>query len=104
MRESRAGFLAKNNFGSGFVGEFAMAADKIGMQMSFDDVLDSQILRVGFFDVLIDIALRIDNGCFTIRSDQIRSVRETTEIELLEVHELSQPAGILWLNLDQPSG
>src|SRR2546423_11100739 len=29
MRESRAGFLAKNNFGSGFVGEFPMAADKI---------------------------------------------------------------------------
>jgi hypothetical protein len=36
----------------------------------FNDVFDFQILRVCFFDVLIDIALRIDDGGFTVRADQ----------------------------------
>jgi hypothetical protein len=43
-----------------------MAADEVCMQMSFDDVLDSEVLRGRFFDVLIDVALGIDNRCFTV--------------------------------------
>ena len=43
-----------------------MAADEIRMQMRFDDVLDLKVLRLRFFDVLIDIALRIDNRRFAV--------------------------------------
>src|SRR6266404_4827139 len=89
VRKCCPGLLAKNDFSSCFVSELAMTADKVCMQVCFDYVLDLEVLRVSLLDVLIDIALRIDDRSFTIRSDQIRSVRQTTETELLEVHELS---------------
>ena len=41
------------------LGEFAMAADEIRVQVRLDHILDLEILRRGFFDVLIDVALRI---------------------------------------------
>ena len=43
-----------------------MTADEVCMQVRFDDVLYRQVLRVGFLDILIDVALRIDNGRFAL--------------------------------------
>jgi hypothetical protein len=54
--------------------------------MCFDDVLDLEPVRFSLDDVLVNITLRIDNGRFALRTDQIRSVRQASEIELFEVH------------------
>src|SRR5215469_1185588 len=63
-----------------------MAADEIGVQVGFDDVLDFHPLPTGFLNVLVHIPLRIHDRCFAIRADQVRSMRQTAEIKLLEVH------------------
>jgi len=86
MRDHRSGLLAENDFGPRARSQFAMPADEVRMQMRFDHILDRQTVRGSFVDVLIDVALWINDDCFTIRADQIRSVSETIEIELLEVH------------------
>src|SRR2546422_8033624 len=86
MRKPDARLLAENDLCAGARGQFAMTADKISMQVSFDNVFDLQIPGGGFLDVLIDIALRVDDCSFATRADQIRSMSETVEIELLEIH------------------
>jgi hypothetical protein len=37
---------------------------------------------------LVNVALRIDHSRLTLRTDQVRSMRQTSEIELLEVHRI----------------
>src|SRR6266850_8329219 len=86
MRDHRSGLLAENDFGPRARGQFAMPADEVRMQMRLDHILDRQTVRGSFVDILIDVALWIYDDCFTIRADQIRSMSETIEIELLEVH------------------
>jgi hypothetical protein len=41
--------------------KFAMPADEIRMQVSFNDVFYFEILRGSFFEILIDIALWVDH-------------------------------------------
>src|SRR6185503_12630557 len=83
VRKSDAGLRAKNNFGPGALGELAVAADKIRVQVRFDHIFDLEILSSSFLDVLIHVALRIDHHRFTFRSDEVGSMRQTSEIELL---------------------
>ena len=40
MRESSVGLFAENDLCAGAFCEFVMAADEVGVQVSFDDVLD----------------------------------------------------------------
>jgi hypothetical protein len=58
--------------------------------MREEDVADGERVFRGECDVLIDIPLRIDNGCRARRfvSYQIGGVRQTRQIELLEDHAL----------------
>jgi hypothetical protein len=63
-----------------------VTANKIRVQMRLNYILDFKTLSLGLRDVLVNVALRIDNRSFTFRPDQVRSVCETREIELLEVH------------------
>src|SRR5712692_1614457 len=86
MRKCCSCFITEDDFSSGARRQLAMTAHEVRMQMSLDDVLDLEILSFRFFNVLIDVALRIDDSGFAFRSDQIRSVSETAEIELLEEH------------------
>jgi hypothetical protein len=69
MWEAGSGFFTEYDLCAGARRQFAVSANEIRMQMSFNDVLDFQVLRRRFFDVPIDIALRIDNGCFTVRAN-----------------------------------
>ena len=59
--------LSKNYLRSGAGGQFTMAANKISVKVSFDDVFNLEVLRGRFFDVFIDIALRVNNGGFTVK-------------------------------------
>jgi hypothetical protein len=86
MRKRDYSLSAKNNFGACSCSEFVVTAYEVGVKMSLDDVFDLEMLRGGFSDVFIDIALRIDHNSLAVGADEIRRVRKTAEIELLEVH------------------
>src|ERR1700674_1298398 len=83
------GFCANHNRCAGTVGKLTVATNKIRVQMRLNHILDSEPLRLRFRDVLVHVALRIDYGSFAFRTDQVRSMRETREIELFEEHKLS---------------
>jgi hypothetical protein len=56
------------------------------MKVSLDDVLDPEAVGFGIRDILIDVALRIDYRRFTFGADHVRSVCETPQIKLFEIH------------------
>ena len=66
-----------------------MACDEVGVKMREDDVLDSKRVIGRERKILIDVALRIDDGggVRLLVADQIRRVRQAGEIELLEDQE-----------------
>src|SRR5438309_11903006 len=97
MRDRGFRLGAENNLRAGTCGELAMTADEIRVKVGFDYVLYFEVLSGGFVQVLIDVALRIDDGSFTFRADQIGSMSQTVEIKLLEIHRtlLTGSAGTL---------
>src|SRR5262245_19178839 len=86
--ESRVGFPPEDNLRPCAFGKLAMAADEIGVQMRLDDVFDLQPFGFGFVDVLLDVALRINDRRLASGADQIRTVRQTAQIKLLEIHKI----------------
>jgi hypothetical protein len=44
----------------------------------------------GFLQVLFDVAAGVHDRGFAAVADQVRRLRETAEVELLEVHSLPQ--------------
>ena len=48
-----------------------MTADEIRVQVRLDDVLDLETLRRAFGDVLVNVALRIDDRRLAVRTDQV---------------------------------
>ena len=77
---------AENHAGAGASGELLMAGDEIGVEMGFDDVLDREAVLLRFPNINIDVAPGIDNRSLAFGTDEVRRMCETTEIELLEVH------------------
>ena len=74
------------NFRSGSRGQFFVSRDKIGVQVGFKNVADFKFLLFCGLQVNIDVALGINDGCFTFRTQQVGGVRQTTEVELFEIH------------------
>jgi hypothetical protein len=72
-----------------------MSGNKVGVEMRQEDVPDGEPVLRGQFEVLIRIALRVDNGCRAGRfvSDQIRGVRQARQIELLQDHLVPTGSG-----------
>ena len=68
MRELRTGRRADHDLRAGALRKLAMAAHEIGVKMRLDDVPDLQSAPVRLGDVLIDVALRIDDRRFAVRS------------------------------------
>jgi hypothetical protein len=68
-----------------------MAGDEIGMQVRKEDVGDAEIVLSGKCQVLLDVALRVDDGGDSglFVSDEIRGMRKAVEIKLLENHWIS---------------
>src|SRR5262245_26228231 len=85
--DSRSGFTPDDDLRPRALGKLAMAADEFGVQLRLDHVSDLQPFGFGFVDVLLDVALRIDDRRFAPGADQIRSMRQTAQIKLLEVHK-----------------
>src|SRR5687767_11601825 len=98
MVERRARLFAEDDLRTGALGEFLVTAHKISVQVRFDHVLEFEFLGSGFGEILVNVTLRIDNRGFAFRADQIRSVGQTSQIELFEIHFV-RPLGSLYLVL-----
>jgi hypothetical protein len=68
-------------------GEFKVARQEVSVEMGLENMTDCEPMGFGFSEVFRDIALRINNDCFASRriSNEIAGMRETFQIELLEV-------------------
>jgi hypothetical protein len=86
MRDGRIRRRAQVYFGIRAPREFDVPADKICVQMSFNDVLDLEPLRPGLLQIEGHVALGIDDAGHALRPRHVRSVRKTGEIKLLETH------------------
>ena len=86
VRERGCGARAEDDFGSGARRQFPVPAHEVGMEVRLDHVPDLQALLFGQRDVLLDVALRIDDRGLAVRPEQVRGMCETTQIELFEVH------------------
>ncbi len=86
MLKLDAGLFTKDDLRAGASGDLLMAADEIGVQVCFDHILDLKPLCGSFCEVLVDVTLWIDDHGLAIRADQVRSVGQTCEIELFEIH------------------
>src|ERR1700754_1234384 len=65
-----------------------MTGNEVGVEMSQEDVLDFERVFGGERDVLIGVALRIDDGCAAggLVADGVGLVGQARQIELLEDH------------------
>jgi hypothetical protein len=64
MRNRGFRLRAKNYLRAGTRRQLAVTADKVRVEVSLDDVLYLKVLRRRFIQILIDIALRIDDDSF----------------------------------------
>src|SRR5579872_2534995 len=65
-----------------------MAGDEVGVEMGEEDVLDSEVVLGGEGDVLVDVALGVDDGAFAglFVADEVGGVGQAGEVELFEDH------------------
>src|SRR5207248_4149129 len=70
------------------VAQLQMARKEVGVEVRQKDVLDVEPVLAGEREVLVDVALRIDDGCDLrlLVGDEVRRVRKAVQIELLEDH------------------
>ena len=87
-----AGLHAEVNASAGQGGQLAMPRDEIGVEVSLDYMLDLEAMPCGVFDIDAHIALRINHRGDTPGTDQVRGVRQASQVKLLEVHWRSLPA------------
>jgi len=81
--------------GADAVAELEMAGDEIGVQVGEEDVLDGEVVLGGEGEVLVDVALGIndDGGGGGFVADEIGRVGETGEVELME-DDGTPPCGV----------
>jgi hypothetical protein len=77
--------------GTGSIAKLKVTCQEVSVQMREEHMCDPQAVFAGKREILPDIALWVDN-CRRTRllvTDQIRSVRETIQVKLLENHGLT---------------
>jgi hypothetical protein len=62
------------------------------MEMSFEDMFDGKTMVGRRLQINLDVALRIDDGCFAFGADEVRGMSKTTEVKLFEVHGRISPS------------
>ncbi len=67
-------------------GQLFVSGDEVGVQMRLKDVANLKLLLLGRFQVDFNITLRIDDDGFALRPEKIRRMRQTSQVELFEVH------------------
>ena len=86
VREGGAGLFAKVDSCARPLRKFTMSGDEVGVEMSFNDVLDLEPFLRGGFEIDVDVPLRVDHGGNTLRTDKVRSVSEAAQIKMLNLH------------------
>ena len=73
------------------VAQFQMAGDEVGVEVSEEDVADLEAELFGVGEVLLDVALRVDDdrGRAGLVSDEIRSVGQAAQVVLLQNHTIT---------------
>ena len=81
-------FGAKINRCTRAISRLQMSGHKIRVQMGQDHMLDLNFLFGCKFHIALDVTLRINDGSCAglLITDQIRSVGQTSKVELLEDH------------------
>src|SRR5262249_75648 len=85
--------------------KLSMAGDEVGMQVCLDDVPDGQALALRLLEILVDVAARIDDRGFSLRSDHVGGLSQTTKIKLFDEHRLflpEDPASVRRLRIRGP--
>ena len=72
------------------VAQFQMAGDEVGVEVGEEDVADLEAEFLGVGQVLLDVALRVDDdrGRTGLVSEQIGSVGQAAQVVLFQNHEL----------------
>ena len=70
------------------LGELAMPADEVRVQVRLDHIPDAQPPLFGLIQILLHIALRIDDHGLAVRADEIGGMREAAEVEVTEMHRV----------------
>ncbi len=80
------GGSAEADGGADAVAKFEMAGDEIGVKVGEEDVFDGEAVLGGEGEVLVGVALGVDNGggAGGFVTDDVRGVGEAGEIELVE--------------------
>jgi hypothetical protein len=81
VRKCSSSFCADADGCAGTLGKFVMAGNKVGVKMRLNDVSDFQTLLFRLFNVNIHVALRIHDRGNAIRTDHVRGMGETRQIE-----------------------
>ena len=83
---------------AGPVAQLQVAGDEIGVKVRQDDMPNLEAVCAGKGEVLVDVALGIDDdrGVRRLVADEIRGVRQTSEVELLQDHALSPLPSESW--------
>jgi alkyl hydroperoxide reductase subunit AhpC len=91
VRKRRARGLSEVDARPGALRKLVMTRDEVGVQVRFDNVLDLQALLLGGVYVDIDVALRVNHGRNPFRTDEVGSMGQTTEKELLHQNRFHMP-------------
>ena len=86
MREFRVGLRSYIDLRARARCQLFVPGNKVGVQMSFEDVSDSKILLFGRLQIDVHIALRINYRRLALRSDHVRSMGQTGQVELFKIH------------------
>src|SRR5258708_3214367 len=86
VRKRGAGPRADVDLCTGACRQFVVPGKEMGMQVRFKHVRDAQAVLARFIDIKLDVALRVDDRGHSLGANHVRSVRQTTQIELFEIH------------------
>ena len=71
------------------ISELEMSGKKVGVEVAEEDVADLKVVFSGTVQVLVDVALRIEDHSLTglFVTDEVGGVRETAKVILFEDHK-----------------
>ena len=88
------GAAAEMDGGAAAVAQFQMAGDEVGVEVGEEDVADLEAEFFGVGEVLLDVALRVDDdgGAAGFVAEQVGGVGEAAEVVLFQNHVLLSEA------------
>ena len=78
---------AINNSRAGFFSEVEVAGYEVGVEVGFQYIFDFGSVFSRAVNIWLHFAERVNDGCFAVAFDIICAVRQTTGIDLFDLHE-----------------